>query len=53
MAVIFLALQVACALVGGWPDADVVGYRRAVDPIEALELPHRGEAVEDKLTRLS
>ena len=33
--------------------ANVVGYRCAVDLIEALELPHRGEAVEDKPARLS
>ncbi len=33
--------------------ANVAGYRRAVDLIEALELPYRGEAVEDKLARLS
>ncbi len=33
--------------------ANVVGYRCAVDPIEALELPNRGDAVEDKPARLS
>ena len=33
--------------------ASVVGYRRAVDLIEAIEPPHRGEAVEGKLARPS
>ena len=33
--------------------AKVIGYHRAIELIEALETPHRGEAVEDKVTRLS